>query len=223
MGSSPLRKILKTINGENVEKMTPEEKMIWEMKTRYDLDSPKVFSAMLQVPRDKFCPEEQRDIAYQDRPIPIGHGQTMSQPYTVAFMTNLLGLKGNEKVLEIGTGSGYQAAVLSLLAKEVFTIEIIKELAEKAKKKLKKLGFKNVYVKAGTGEKGWSKKGPFDAILVTAGIEGKVPQALFDQLARGGVLVAPVGKGTDKMMTKFIRNGKIKKEEHGIFHFVPFV
>ncbi|MBU0572737.1 protein-L-isoaspartate(D-aspartate) O-methyltransferase [Patescibacteria group bacterium] len=205
--------------------MNPREKMVWEIKTRYDLDSPSVFSAMLQVPRDKFSPKEYRHSAYGDSPVPIGHGQTMSQPYTVAFMTDLLNLKGKERVLEIGTGSGYQAAILSLLAKEVFTIEIIEDLARKARKKLAKLNFKNVYTKAGTGGVGWLEKAPFDAILVTAGIEGEVPQVLFDQLKEGGVLVAPVGKGSDKMMTKFFKgeDRKIKKEEHGIFHFVPFV
>ncbi len=191
----------------------------------YGLDSPKVFSAMRQIPRDKFAPEKFRDSAYGDNPIPIGHEQTMSQPYTVAFMTDLLDLKGNERVLEIGTGSGYQSAVLSLLAKEVFTVEIIKELAEKAEKKLKELKFKNVQVKAGTGEKGWPEKGPFDAILVTAGIEGEVPKVLFEQLKDGGILVAPVGGGNDKVMTKFTKgkDGEIKKEEHGIFQFVPFI
>lgn len=204
--------------------MIPQKRMIGKIKG-YGLDSPKVFSAMSQVPRDRFAPKKFQDSAYGDSPIPIGHGQTMSQPYTVAFMTDLLDLKGEEKVLEIGTGSGYQAAILSLLAKEVFTVEIIKELAEKARKKLKKLKFKNVQVKAGTGEKGWSEKGPFDAILVTAGIEGKVPKVLFEQLKDDGILVAPVGGVNDKMMTKFTkkRDGKIKKEEHGIFQFVPFV
>ena len=199
--------------------------MIWEIKTRYDLDSPKVFSAMLQVPREEFVSKKYRRLAYEDSPVSIGCDQTMSQPYTVAFMTDLLNLKGKEKVLEIGTGSGYQAAILSLLAKEVFTIEIIEDLARKASKRLTKLGFKNVYTKTGTGEIGWVEKAPFDAILVTAGIESKVPQALFEQLGEGGILIAPVGEGNDKMMTKFIKgkDGKIKKEKHGIFHFVPFV
>lgn len=204
--------------------MTPQEKMIWEIKTKYGLDSPKVFSAMLQVPREKFAPKKHRPLAYEDRPIPIGHGQTMSQPYTVAFMTDLLDLQGNEKVLEIGTGFGYQAAVLSLLAEKVYTIEIVEELTKKAKEHLKKLGFKNVEVKTGTGEKGWPEKAPLDAILVTAGIEGEVPKALFEQLKTEGVLIAPIGDH-DKIMTKFTKkkNGKIVEEKHGIFHFVPFI
>lgn len=199
--------------------------MVEEMKERYGLDASAVFSAMLQVPREKFVSKGYKAIAYRDGPLPIGHGQTMSQPYTVAFMTDLLDLQGEEKVLEIGTGSGYQAAILSLLADKVYTIEIVKELAKKAEKRLKKLGFENVEVKAGSGEKGWKEKAPFDAILVTAGISGEIPQELFDQLKEGGVLVAPVGKGHDKIMTKFTKKkgGKISKEKHGIFHFVPFI
>ena len=205
--------------------MNPREKMVGEIKTRYNLDSPKVFSAMLQVPREQFVPKEYRHRAYDDSPVSIGHGQTMSQPYTVAFMTDLLGLKGNEKVLEIGTGSGYQAAILSLLAKDVFTIEIIEELAKEAEKKLKKLGFDNVYSKVRTGEVGWPEEAPFDAIMITAAIEKKVPKVLFDQLKTGGVLIAPIGEEDGKTMTKYIKrkNGTIEKEEHGIFYFVPFV
>ena len=115
--------------------MNSREKMIWEIKTRYDLDSPKVFSAMLQVPREEFVSKKYRRLAYEDSPVSIGYDQTMSQPYTVAFMTDLLNLKGKEKVLEIGTGSGYQAAILSLLVKEVFTIEIISIVVKAIKRK----------------------------------------------------------------------------------------
>lgn len=205
--------------------MNSQEKMVWEIKTRYDFDSPKVLSVMLRVPREEFVPKKYRHLAYRDGPVPIGYDQTMSQPYTVAFMTDLLNLKGKEKVLEIGTGSGYQAAILSLLVKEVFTIEIIKDLARKARKKLAKLNLKNVHTKMETGEIGWPEEAPFDAILVTAALESNVPKALFDQLKTGGVLVAPIGEGNDKMMTKYIKrkNGRIEEEEHGIFHFVPFV
>jgi protein-L-isoaspartate(D-aspartate) O-methyltransferase len=205
--------------------MEERERMVEEIKERYGLDSSKVLSAMLQVPREKFVAKKYRHIAYRDGPVPIAHGQTMSQPYTVAFMTDLLDLERNERVLEIGTGSGYQAAVLSHLAKEVFTIEIIRQLADRAKKRIKKLGYKNVHVKSGSGEWGWKEHAPYDAILVTAGIEKDVPSALLGQLKDGGVLVAPVGKGPDKVMTKLrkIKGGKIKKSKHGIFHFVPFV
>lgn len=225
--------------------MNGREQMIKVIESSYGLDSPKVLLAMSKVPREKFVPKKYWDVAYNDGPVPIGHNQTMSQPYTVAFMTHLLlemdkphfakasrGKKvWGKKVLEIGTGSGYQAAVLSKLVKEVYTVEIIDELAKRAEKKLSELGYDNVYVKSGSGEWGWREHAPYDGILVTCGIEGKIPQDLFGQLKVEGVLVAPVGRGYDKIMTRFIKTPKrqnskiprIKKEEFGIFHFVPFV
>lgn len=197
--------------------------MIEEIRIRYRLSNSQVFSAMLKVPREEFVTPENRNMAYSDAALSIGHGQTISQPYTVAFMTNLLELKGDEKVLEIGTGSGYQAAVLSLLADKVFTIERIKPLADSAQERLKRLGYTNVEVKVAQGEEGWEEEAPFDAIILTAGVD-EVPKTLFNQLKDGGVLVAPVGEGTDKKMTKFTKkNGKISSKEYGIFHFVPFV
>lgn len=200
------------------------EQMVYDIKERYGLKSPEVLSVMLQIPREVFAPKKYSDIAYRDGPVSIGYGQTMSQPYTVAFMTDLLDLTGKERVLEVGTGSGYQAAVLSRLAKEVYTVEIIRQLANRAKERLKKLGYKNVRVKTGSGEWGWEEESPFDAIIVTAGIERSVPKNLLDQLKDQGVLVAPIGKGPDKQMTKFIKKGnQFNKEEYGIFHFVPFV
>jgi protein-L-isoaspartate(D-aspartate) O-methyltransferase len=203
--------------------MDSRKGMIDKIKGFYNLDAPKVLSAMSKVPREEFVPRSFRDSAYEDGPISIGWGQTISQPYTVAFMSNLLELKGREKVLEIGTGSGYQAAVLSFLAKKVYTIERIPELAQEAKKRLKRLGYKRVEVKEGTGELGWKSQAPFDAILVTAGMEW-IPEELFRELKDGGVLVAPVGAGDDKVMTEYTKRGKkIDKKEFGIFHFVPFV
>lgn len=197
--------------------------MIEEIRNVYRLDAPRVFSAMSKVPREEFVPAESKEMAYSDAAVSIGFGQTVSQPYTVAFMTHLLNLDGDEKVLEIGTGSGYQAAILSLLTDKVFTIERIEPLAESAKEKLERLGYTNIEVKAGQGEEGWRNEAPFDAILVTAGVE-EVPKNLFDQLKKDGVLVAPVGKGPDKKMTIFTKKkGKITKKEFGIFHFVPFV
>ena len=207
--------------------------MVEEIKERYNLDAPEVISAMLQTPRDKFVAKKYRDIAYEDRPVSIGYNQTMSQPYTVAFMTHLLignkkqGARNKKlgKVLEVGTGSGYQTAVLSHLVRKVYTIEIIRQLADRAKKRLKKLGYKNVHVRQGSGEWGWEEEAPFDAIMVTAGIEKDIPEALINQLKEGGVLVAPIGKGPDKEMTRItkIKNGKIKRQRYGIFNFVPFV
>lgn len=216
--------------------MDERERMVEEIKKRYNLDAPEVASAMLQVPREKFIAKKYKDIAYSDRPVSIGYSQTMSQPYTVAFMTHLLvsgrvSVRGRKKniskwrVLEVGTGSGYQAAILSHLFKKVYTIEIIRQLADRAKKRLKKLGYKNVHVRQGSGEWGWPEKAPFDAILVTAGLKKSVPQELLDQLREKGVLVAPIGSGSDKVMTKFTKakGNRLKKEKFGIFHFVPFV
>ncbi len=204
-------------------------KMIGEIKGRYGLNSPDVLQVMADVPREEFVPPKFRNSAYDDCPIPIGFGQTISQPYTVAFMTDLLlkcstsheALRG--KVLEIGTGSGYQAAILAKLFKEVYTIERIRPLFEKARKTLKRLGYKNIYFKLGQGEVGWPEKAPFAGIMLTAGVK-KVPQELFRQLKPGGVLVAPVGK-KDKVMTRYfkLKTHKITKTDHGIFHFVPLI
>lgn len=203
--------------------MSSPRQMVEEIVRKYRFNDPQVTSAMLKVPREEFVPPEHKDMAYSDTPISIGFGQTISQPYTVAFMTSLLRLTGNEKVLEIGTGSGYQAAILSLLADKVFSIERIEPLADKARETLERLGYENVSVKVGQGEEGWKEEAPFDAILVTAGLD-EIPQELFRELKEGGVLVAPVGVEGDKKMTKYLKKrGKIKKKEYGIFHFVPFI
>ncbi|MBU0998290.1 protein-L-isoaspartate(D-aspartate) O-methyltransferase [Patescibacteria group bacterium] len=197
--------------------------MIRDIEKIYNLHSPKVIEVLNKIPREEFVPEKDKHLAYEDTAISIGEGQTISQPYTVAFMTHLLDLKGNEKVLEIGTGSGYQAAVLSFLAKEVFTIERIKSLAKKASKTFKKLGFKNIYTKVGQGEEGWEEKSPFDAIIITANTK-KVPKTLFDQLKVGGRLVVPMGKDSKGEMTKYIKTKKkITKKEYGIYYFVPLI
>jgi protein-L-isoaspartate(D-aspartate) O-methyltransferase len=201
------------------------ERMISIIKGKYGLDSPEVFAAMLQVPRYKFVDKKYRSIAYSDGPVPIGFNQTMSQPYTVAFMTYLLKLTGKEKVLEIGTGSGYQAAVLAKLAREVYTVEIIPELFKRAEKTLKKLGFENIFVKMGSGEWGWAENAPFDRIVVTAALEGNVPDGLIQQLGIGGMLVAPIGPQDLQTMTRIIKgkDGALKQEEFQKFVFVPFV
>jgi protein-L-isoaspartate(D-aspartate) O-methyltransferase len=151
-----------------------------------------VLAAMATVPRHLFVAEELRSSAYEDHPLPIGHEQTISQPYVVALMTELLDLDGSEKVLEIGTGSGYQAAVLGQVAREVYTIEIVAPLANEASARLRALGYANVHVRAGDGYRGWPEEAPFDAIILTAAPR-EVPQPLLDQLAVGGILVAPLG------------------------------
>ncbi len=170
---------------------------------------PHVLSALLKVERHRFVPEKYLDSAYYDQPLPIGEGQTISQPYIVALMTELLELKGDEKVLEIGTGSGYQAAILAELAKEVYTIEIIESLASTAKERLSKLGYQNIKVKAGDGYLGWPEAAPFDAIIVTAAPD-HIPKPLVEQLKEGGRMVVPVGTFTQELKKIVKRSGKME-------------
>lgn len=172
------------------------------------VSDPDVLRAMRQVPRHRFVAEDLRSRAYDDYPLPIGYDQTISQPYIVAFMTELLELGAKDKVLEIGTGSGYQAAVLAELAAEVYTIEIVEPLAARARQVLEELGCDNVHVRAGDGYAGWPEKAPFDAIILTAA-PPEIPQPLIDQLAVGGVLVAPVGDWDQELVV-------VRKDEHGI-------
>ncbi len=169
-----------------------------------------VLNAMLKVPRHEFVPPALRDNAYDDTPLPIGYGQTISQPYIVALMTECLGLKGGEKVLEIGTGSGYQAAVLAEIAGEVYTIEIVEPLAKEAAERLERLGYENVHVRHGDGYYGWPEKAPFDGIIVTAAPD-EVPKPLLDQLKPGGKLVIPVGEWSQDLIV-------VSKDERGRIH-----
>ena len=183
----------------------------------------RVLTVLAQTARHKFVPSEMVPYAYNDRPLPIGEDQTISQPYIVALMTELLDLSGTEKVLEIGTGSGYQAAVLSPLVADVYTIEIVKTLALRAQKILEELGMKNVYVRWGDGYKGWPDEAPFDRIIVTAAPD-EVPSALIDQLRAGGKLVIPVGKYWQelKVITKVSRS-QIDEQSIIPVRFVPMV
>jgi len=158
-----------------------------------------VLDALRRVPRHRFVPKEIEHLAYEDTPLPIGHDQTISQPYIVAYMTEAAGITKKHKVLEIGTGSGYQAAVLGELAREVYSIEIIPALAERARRTLKELGYRNVHVRAGNGYLGWPEHAPFNAIVVTAAPDA-VPPALIKQLAVGGKMVIPVGAGDQDML-----------------------
>lgn len=164
-----------------------------------DIIDDRVLRSMETVPRHEFVSAAYRDVAYGDRPQPIGHGQTISQPYIVALMTQLAGPGEDARVLDVGTGSGYQAAVLSLLVKEVYSIEIIGDLAEGARERLRELGYRNVDVRCGDGYRGWEEHAPFDAIIVAAAPD-HVPQPLIDQLAVGGRLVIPVGRGNQELL-----------------------
>jgi len=186
--------------------------------------SKRVLDAMRRVPRHAFVPGAPLDEAYGDWPLPIGSGQTISQPTVVGEMTDVLELRGTERVLEIGTGSGYQAAVLSLLAKEVYTIEIVPELGERAEKRLRDLGYANVHVRVGDGYAGWPEHAPFDRIIVTAA-PPEVPKALLEQLAEGGILVAPVGEQwrTQWLVRLKKENGHITEERLEPVQFVPMV
>lgn len=181
----------------------------------------RVIDAMLKVPRHEFVPAGLRTNAYEDHPLPIGMDQTISQPYIVALMTEAVRLKPGERVLEIGTGSGYQAAVLAEIAKEVYTIEIIPELAKTADATLKRLGYKNVFVKTGDGFLGIPDKAPFDAIIVTCAAP-EIPPPLIEQLAEGGRLVIPVGDGLpQKLILAEKKKGKIRKTTITGVLFVP--
>jgi protein-L-isoaspartate(D-aspartate) O-methyltransferase len=179
--------------------------------------------AMRKVPRHMFVPPSIQHRAYGDHPLPIGHDQTISQPYIVGYMTSLVNPSRNHKVLEIGTGSGYQAAILAEIVSKVYTIEIVPALAESSSKLLKELGYKNIEVKQGDGYKGWPEHGPFDAIVVTAGAPS-IPQPLLDQLAEGGKMVIPVGPASKVQTMKLVekKNGKFVTTELIPVRFVPF-
>jgi protein-L-isoaspartate(D-aspartate) O-methyltransferase len=179
-----------------------------------------VLAAMRKVPRHRFVPEKWRDQAYLDEPLPIGEGQTISQPYIVALMTELLNMKGGEKILEIGTGSGYQAAILGELAKEVYTIEIICPLAQRAESTLKELGYDNVTVRCGDGYQGWKEHAPFDGVIVTAAPD-HIPQPLVDQLKVGGRLIIPVGDVFQELTVVTKTETGIKKTNTIPVRFVP--
>ncbi len=200
-------------------------KMVEEQIIRRGIKNPLVISAMKEVPRHLFVPKRLIPRAYEDTPLPIGHDQTISQPYIVAYMTEALRLTGGEKVLEIGAGCGYQAAVLGKIAREVYTVERIEDLAKRAKETLDKLGYKNVHVIVGDGTLGLKEFAPYDAIIVTAG-GPKVPEALLEDLKVGGTLVMPVGEyryhQTLVRITKGINN-KINREELIDVLFVPLI
>ncbi len=193
----------------------------FQMRSR-DITDQDVLQAMDKVPRHEFVPPQYLEQAYEDHPLPIGYGQTISQPYIVALMTQLLALKRGEKVLEIGTGSGYQAAILAELTAQVYTIEIISELAQEAEKRLRRLGYSQIQVKEDDGYYGWKEHAPFDAIIVTCAPD-HIPQPLVQQLADGGRMVIPVGPaGGYQTLWRIIKEGdKVRSENKGGVLFVP--
>ena len=199
------------------------KKMVREQIIRRGISNNQVIDVMQNTPRHRFVPDGVADYAYQDNALPIGKGQTISQPYIVAFMTETLDVDSTYKVLEIGTGSGYQAAVLSPLVKHVYTIEIVKMLAQRADSTLKALSYNNVTVRWGDGYKGWPEEAPFDRIIGTAA-PPEIPKALIDQLKPGGKMVLPVGTNWQEIvvLTKS-KSGKIQKKNVLPVRFVPMV
>ena len=205
------------------ERIDERARMVARQIRARDVKDPNVLKAMRTVPRHAFIPLGRQRYAYGDHPLPIGREQTISQPYIVAFMTDALRLRPEHKVLEIGTGSGYQAAVCAEIAREVYTIEIVKELAKSAKEQLKKLGYPNVFVRAGDGYFGWPDKGPFDAIIGTAAAK-RIPEPLLEQLKPGGRMIIPTGSAYGFQYLVLVtkdKDGKIKKSRVMPVRFVP--
>ena len=198
------------------------EAMVKDQIAARGIHDARVLQAMTDVPRHEFVPLAVRSLAYADGPLPIGQGQTISQPFIVAFMTEVLELKKDDTVLEVGTGSGYQAAILGKIVKEVYSIEIIPALAESARKLLERLRFENVHVRQGDGYLGWPENAPFDAIIVTCAPD-HVPEPLVDQLKEGGRLVIPIGEqgGIQQLVLLRKKDGKILQEKKLDVRFVP--
>ena len=194
--------------------------MVAELLRARDIQGTRVLDAMTRVPRHAFVPAHAQPVAYNDHPIRIGNGQTISQPYIVAFMSQALGIRATDRALEVGTGSGYQAAVLAELAQTVYTIEILPDLAKRGRLVLSSLGYKNIHYRIGDGYRGWPEEAPFDAIMVTAA-PGHVPQPLLDQLAMGGRLIIPVGKDQQTLMIMTRTPGGFEKKELLPVRFVP--
>jgi len=211
-----------TLMAQNFEKLRDE--MVKNQLKDRDIRSKVVLDAMRTVPRHLFVPSDMQNFAYQDSPLPIGLDQTISQPYIVAFMTEQLRPVPRMKILEIGTGSGYQAAILAHIGCEVYTIELLEELAERAKKVLSELKYNNVQAKCGNGYAGWAEYAPFDAIIVTAAPK-KIPEALIEQLKDGGQMIVPVGPIKAVQSLKLITKKGDKTTENDLFpvRFVPMV
>ncbi len=206
-----------------IERKEERHEMVRNQIIRRGIQDSAVIAAMRAVPRHLFVPSNRRGTAYEDRPLPIGHGQTISQPYIVAFMTEALDVNPDDKVLEIGTGSGYQGAVLSELTPHVYTIEIIEALGRQARKKFNQLGYSTIHVRIGDGYHGWKEYAPFDGIIVTAAAP-EIPKPLIEQLKPGGTLIMPTGStyGVQKLVRiRKTADGKIRKDTLMSVRFVP--
>ena len=197
------------------------EQMVKEQIAIRGVTDERVLRAMRKVPREQFVPEQIRGQSYSDGPLPIGYDQTISQPFVVAFMTEKLGLHPTDRVLEIGTGSGYQAAILAELAAKVYTIEIVEPLGKRAAQTLQRLGYKNVQVKIGDGYRGWPEHAPFDAVIVTCAPD-HVPQPLVEQIKEGGRIIIPVGPAGDQTLYLLEKkNGRLERRNVLPVSFVP--
>lgn len=197
------------------------ERMVQEQVAMRGVTGPRVLAAMRKVPRDAFVPAAVRELSYTDRPLPIGYDQTISQPFIVALMTEKLQLKPTDRVLEIGTGSGYQAAILGEVVAQVYTIEIVEPLGKRAAATLQRLGYKNVQVKIGDGYMGWPEHAPFDAVIVTCAPE-KVPRPLVEQTKEGGRIIIPVGPaGEQKLYLLEKKDGRLEQRMVWPVRFVP--
>ena len=198
--------------------------MVEEQIRARGVQDPRVLRAMLEVPRHRFVEEDLVSYAYEDRPLPIGADQTISQPYIVAFMIEALELGPSDRVLEIGTGSGYAAAVLSRIAAQVYSIEVIKSLADRAGQVITELGYANIHLRTGDGTRGWPEEAPFDGILVSAGAP-VIPESLVSQLNPGGKLVIPVGNRIDQSLMRLTRtlDGNLIEEDLALVRFVPLI
>lgn len=198
-------------------------RLIEQIQREGRIQDKRILEAMMRIPRHAFLDSSFEEYAYQDRPFPIGKDQTISQPTTVAFQTQLLEVQKNDRVMEVGTGSGYQAALLSELGARVYTIERYKSLKQKAEINLKKLGFHGINLFYGDGYKGLPAYAPFHKILITAAAP-ELPETFFAQLKNGGILVIPYGRGQVQVMKRFIKNGnEVVEENHGNFAFVPML
>jgi len=211
------------LSGQDDRFASARERMVREQIESRGITDPATLRAMRKVPRHLFVPEEYRNESYDDNPLPIGYSQTISQPFIVAYMTEAVKPGKTKKALEIGTGSGYQAAILAETVGKVYTIEIIPELAREASERLKGMGYGNIFCRAGDGYKGWPENAPFDIIIVTSAPE-QIPQPLIDQLAEGGRLVIPVGppSAVQELILVEKLNGKTEKSRLTFVRFVPF-